>query len=131
MRKNSKGPRKRGRSRRKKRTTRRPSPLPGVPAIYNVEQAADALKISRARLYEIFDESPGLRSFHIGSRRLVTAAAIQEYVSWLESREQSGKDSEAPVAPAQSSEVSEEAFAYERRPTEEALMPDLCTEPTA
>lgn len=130
MRKNSKGPRKRGRSRRKKRATRHPSPLPGVPAIYNVEQAADALKISRARLYEIFVESPGLRSFHIGSRRLVTAAAIQEYVSWLESREQSGKDSEAPVLPSQSSEASEEASAYERRPAEEALVPNLGTEST-
>lgn len=111
MRKNSKGSGKRRRNRRKKRTTRSPLPFPDVPTIYNVKQAADALNISRARLYEIFDESPGLRSFHIGSRRLITAAAINEYVAWLEGSGPSGGGGKTPAVSVQDPEVLGEASA--------------------
>lgn len=56
-----------------------------VPAVlYNVEEAAEALRLSRWTLYELI-RSGRLRSVKQGHRRLVPVAALDEYVALLES----------------------------------------------
>lgn len=64
-------------------TARRgPAPVPAV--LYNVEEAAEALRLSRWTLYELI-RSGRLRSVKQGHRRLVPVAALDEYVALLES----------------------------------------------
>lgn len=55
-----------------------------VPAVlYDVDEAAEALRLSRSALYELI-RSGQLRSVKSGRRRLVPVAALAEYVSGLE-----------------------------------------------
>jgi len=56
-----------------------------VPAVlYDVDEAAEALRLSRSALYELI-RSGRLRSVKSGRRRLVPVAALAEYVAGLES----------------------------------------------
>lgn len=55
-----------------------------VPAVlYDVDEAAEALRLSRSTLYELI-RSGRLRSVKSGRRRLVPVAALAEYVAGLE-----------------------------------------------
>ena len=57
---------------------------PPVPAVlYRVDEAADALRLSRSALYELI-RSGRLRTVKAGRRRLVPVAALAEYVRSLE-----------------------------------------------
>jgi excisionase family DNA binding protein len=59
-------------------------PVPAVPALlYRVEEAAEALRLSRTAIYELI-RSGRLRTVKAGSRRLVPVAALAEYVASLE-----------------------------------------------
>lgn len=54
-----------------------------VPAVlYDVDEAAEALRLSRSALYELI-RSGQLRSVKAGRRRLVPVAALAEYVARL------------------------------------------------
>ena len=54
-----------------------------VPAVlYDVDEAAEALRLSRSALYELI-RSGQLRSVKSGRRRLVPVAALAEYVARL------------------------------------------------
>jgi excisionase family DNA binding protein len=56
-----------------------------VPAVlYTVDEAADALRLSRSAIYELI-RSGRLRSVKSGRRRLVPVAALSEYVAALDS----------------------------------------------
>ncbi|MBO0845949.1 MAG: excisionase family DNA-binding protein [Nocardioides sp.] len=50
------------------------------PAVYTVDEAAEALRISKDSLYELI-RSAQLRSFKVGRRRLVPIEALGEYVA--------------------------------------------------
>ncbi len=54
-----------------------------VPELYRVEEAAEALRLSRRTVYELI-RSGRLRTVKIGTRRLVPVAAVREYVGGLE-----------------------------------------------
>jgi excisionase family DNA binding protein len=55
-----------------------------VPAVlYRVEEAADALRLSRSLVYELI-RSGRLRTVKAGRRRLVPVSALEEYVSSLD-----------------------------------------------
>lgn len=57
---------------------------PPVPAVlYRVDEAADALRLSRSQLYELI-RSGRLRTVKCGRRRLVPVLALADYVSSLE-----------------------------------------------
>jgi excisionase family DNA binding protein len=51
--------------------------------LYRVEEAAEALRLSRTAIYELI-RSGRLRTVKAGSRRLVPVAALAEYVASLE-----------------------------------------------
>jgi excisionase family DNA binding protein len=53
------------------------------PMLLNVQQASQALNISRASLYRVLDRGE-LRSVQIGARRLVPQWALFEYIESLE-----------------------------------------------
>lgn len=55
---------------------------PVTPVLYRVEEAADALRISRSGIYELI-RSGQLRTVKVGSRRLVPVEALTEYVADL------------------------------------------------
>lgn len=56
-----------------------------VPAVlYNVDEAAEALRLSRTRMYELI-RSGQLRTVKVGARRLVPVTALTEYVTGLAS----------------------------------------------
>jgi excisionase family DNA binding protein len=55
---------------------------PVVPVVYRVEEAAAALRLSRAMIYELI-RSGQLRSVKQGRRRLVPVEALTEYVASL------------------------------------------------
>jgi excisionase family DNA binding protein len=57
------------------------APIPAV--LYRVDEAADALRLSRSALYELI-RSGRLRTVKAGRRRLVPVAALAEYVRSLE-----------------------------------------------
>jgi excisionase family DNA binding protein len=61
------------------RTMRPPAP----PLLCRVEEAAEALRLSRTAIYELIG-SGRLRTVKAGSRRLVPVAALAEYVASLE-----------------------------------------------
>ena len=55
-----------------------------VPAVlYGVDEAAEALRLSRSLLYELI-RSGRLRTVKAGRRRLVPVAALDEYVNSLD-----------------------------------------------
>lgn len=54
-----------------------------VPVLYRVEEAAQALRLSRSVTYELI-RSGRLRTVKVGARRLVPVAALTEYVTALE-----------------------------------------------
>jgi excisionase family DNA binding protein len=57
---------------------------PAVPAmLYGVDEAANALRLSRSVLYELI-RSGRLRTVKAGRRRLVPVAALDEYVDSLD-----------------------------------------------
>jgi excisionase family DNA binding protein len=57
---------------------------PAVAAVlYRVDEAAEALRLSRSQLYELI-RSGRLRTVKSGRRRLVPVSALDEYVSSLE-----------------------------------------------
>lgn len=49
------------------------------PILYDVDEAADALRLSRSLLYELI-RSGQLRTVKAGRRRLVPVSALAEYV---------------------------------------------------
>lgn len=51
--------------------------------LYDVDEAAEALRLSRSMLYELI-RSGRLRTVKQGRRRLVPVAALAEYVESLE-----------------------------------------------
>lgn len=53
-----------------------------IPVLYRVEEAADALRISRSVIYELI-RSGQLRTVKVGRRRLVPVPALTEYVESL------------------------------------------------
>lgn len=53
------------------------------PLLYTVVEAAQALRISRARLYELMGEGR-LKSLKLGQRRLISRKALHEFVAELE-----------------------------------------------
>jgi len=53
-----------------------------TPLLYRVDEAADALRLSRSLIYELI-RSGRLRSVKAGRRRLVPVAALAEYVDSL------------------------------------------------
>jgi excisionase family DNA binding protein len=56
---------------------------PAVPAVlYDVDEAAEALRLSRSVLYELI-RSGQLRTVKQGRRRLVPVSALAEYVDSL------------------------------------------------
>lgn len=55
---------------------------PVAPVLYSVDEAADALRLSRSALYELI-RSGRLRSVKSGRRRLVPVSALTEYVDAL------------------------------------------------
>ena len=61
-------------------TTKDRPPVPAV--LYRVEEAADALRLSRSLLYELI-RSGELRTVKAGRRRLVPVEALAEYVARL------------------------------------------------
>lgn len=63
------------------REVTRPVPVPAL--LYRVEEAAQALRLSRTAIYELI-RSGRLRTVKSGSRRLVPVAALAEYVAALE-----------------------------------------------
>jgi excisionase family DNA binding protein len=56
---------------------------PVPPLLYRVEEAAEALRLSRTAIYELI-RSGRLRTVKAGSGRLVPVAALAEYVASLE-----------------------------------------------
>ena len=54
-----------------------------VPLLYRVEEAAEALRLSRSAVYELI-RSDQLRTVKSGRRRLVPLAALTEYIARLE-----------------------------------------------
>ena len=54
-----------------------------VPVLYDVDEAAEALRLSRSLLYELV-RSGRLRTVKAGRRRLVPVAALDEYVASLD-----------------------------------------------
>lgn len=57
---------------------------PAVAAVlYRVDEAAEALRLSRSQLYELI-RSGRSRTVKCGRRRLVPVSALDEYVSSLE-----------------------------------------------
>lgn len=58
-------------------------PRPTVPAVlYRVDEAAEALRLSRSSIYELI-RSGRLRTVKHGSRRLVPVEALDEFVEAL------------------------------------------------
>jgi excisionase family DNA binding protein len=53
-----------------------------TPVLYRVEEAAEALRVSRGTLYGLI-RSGQLDTVKVGSRRLVPVAALHEYVTAL------------------------------------------------
>jgi excisionase family DNA binding protein len=53
-----------------------------LPLMYRVDEAADALRLSRSQIYELI-RSGRLRSVKAGRRRLVPVSALAEYVESL------------------------------------------------
>jgi len=51
-----------------------------TPVVYRVEEAAEALRVSRDTIYELI-RSGRLRSIKEGRRRLVPVTALAEYVA--------------------------------------------------
>ena len=51
--------------------------------LYRVDEAAEALRLSRSQLYELI-RSGRLRPVKCGRRRLVPVSALDDYVSSLE-----------------------------------------------
>jgi excisionase family DNA binding protein len=50
------------------------------PLVYRVDEAAEALRLSRSAIYELI-RSGQLRSVKLGRRRLVPVEALTEYVA--------------------------------------------------
>ncbi|SCL16772.1 transcriptional regulator, AlpA family [Micromonospora nigra] len=58
------------------------TPNPITPRVLRVEEAARALGIGRSLVYDLI-RSGRLRSFKVGSRRLIPAAAIDDVITTL------------------------------------------------
>ncbi|MCX4470797.1 excisionase family DNA-binding protein [Micromonospora sp. NBC_01655] len=58
------------------------TPTPITPRVLRVDEAARALGIGRSLVYELI-RSGRLRSFKVGSRRLIPASAIDEAITTL------------------------------------------------
>lgn len=54
-----------------------------VPVLYSVDEAAEALRLSRSVIYELI-RSGRLRTVKQGRRRLVPVHALEEYVASLD-----------------------------------------------
>jgi excisionase family DNA binding protein len=52
------------------------------PLLYEVDEAARALRLSRTRIYELI-RSKRLRTVKLGRRRLIPVTALTEYVASL------------------------------------------------
>lgn len=53
-----------------------------APVLYRVDEAAEALRISRSVIYELI-RSGQLRTVKVGRRRLVPVQALDDYVASL------------------------------------------------
>lgn len=53
-----------------------------VPVAYRVEEAAEALRVSRSVIYELI-RSNRLRTVKVGARRLVPVSALSDYLDAL------------------------------------------------
>ena len=54
--------------------------VPVAPVVYRVEEAAQALRVSRDTMYELI-RSGRLKTIKVGSRRLVPLTALDEFVA--------------------------------------------------
>ncbi|MFJ3406727.1 helix-turn-helix domain-containing protein [Promicromonospora sp. NPDC090134] len=64
-------------------TATEPTVTAVTPLLYRVEEAAEALRLSRTQVYELIRDNE-LRTVKIGGRRRVPVAAVVEYVKALE-----------------------------------------------
>ncbi|MEV5898165.1 helix-turn-helix domain-containing protein [Nonomuraea fuscirosea] len=64
-------------------TTQAPVPAANDLELYRIPQAMRLLKLSRTVIYEQL-RTGRLRSIHQGRARLITAAAIRDYIALLE-----------------------------------------------
>ena len=55
---------------------------PTTPLLYTLPEAAEQLRISRTKLYELLDANE-IESVHIGRSRKIPAAALDTYVNRL------------------------------------------------
>jgi excisionase family DNA binding protein len=58
---------------------------PTTPLLYTLPEAAEQLRISRTKLYELLDANE-IESVHIGRSRKIPAAALDIYVSRLRNK---------------------------------------------
>jgi excisionase family DNA binding protein len=56
------------------------APVTIVPVAYRVEEAAQALRVSRDTMYELI-RSGRLRTIKVGSRRLIPVVALDEFIA--------------------------------------------------
>ncbi|GII01777.1 helix-turn-helix domain-containing protein [Planobispora takensis] len=62
---------------------------PPPPLLYTIPEAAEALRISRTKLYELLAENK-ISSVHIGRSRKIPASALQTYVDRLQAEQKEG-----------------------------------------
>ncbi len=73
-------------------TTSHEIPSPGPRAAFTIAEFCDAHRISRSKLYQLFDEGTGPRVMRVGVKLLITAEAAAE---WRREREAQSKSAAA------------------------------------
>jgi excisionase family DNA binding protein len=53
---------------------------------YTVDECCQALRLSRAKLYDLWKQGTGPKYVHVGHKRLITRAAVDAYLASLEAK---------------------------------------------